>query len=169
MGNFTEQKNHHLWIEVAREIARRDVNARFLLVGDGKLRPIIERKVDKLKMADRFVFAGTRTDVPRLMVGATDVFFFPSLWEGLGLALVEAQAAGLPCVIADVVPPEADVVGPLLRRLPLTSPAPVWADAILAARDTRPELMGREALALVENSSFNIEESVKHMESIYRV
>ena len=169
VGNFTEQKNHLLWIEVAREIARRDPNARFLLVGDGELRPIIERKVDKLKMADRFVFAGTRTDVPRLMVGATDVFFFPSLWEGLGLALVEAQAAGLPCVIADVVPPEADVVGSLLRRLPLTSSPPAWADAILDAGAARPQLKGGQALAQVENSSFNIEAAVKRMELIYRV
>jgi len=168
VGSFTEQKNHLLWIKVAGEIARRDPNARFLLVGDGRLRPIIEQRAEQLKLSDKVVFARTRTDVPRLMLGATDLFFFPSLWEGLGLALVEAQAAGLPCVVADVVPPEADVVAPLLRRLPLTSPVSAWADAILHARDARPRMRASEALASVENSSFNIENSLQQMEAVYR-
>ena len=168
VGSFTKQKNHLLWIEVAAEIARRDPNARFLLVGDGKLRPTIETMAEQLKLSDKVVFARTRIDVPRLMLGATDLFFFPSLWEGLGLALVEAQAAGLPCVLADVVPREADIATPLLRRLPLSSPASVWADAILEARDASPRMKRSEALASVEGSSFNIENSLQHMEAIYR-
>ena len=168
VGSFTEQKNHLLWIEVAAEIARRDPNARFLLVGDGKLRPTIEQRAEQLNLSDKVVFARTRTDVPRLMLGATDLFLFPSLWEGLGLALVEAQAAGLPCVVADVVPREADIATPLLLRLPLSSPAPVWADAILEVRDASPRMKRNEALASVEGSSFNIENSLQHMEAIYR-
>ena len=169
VGSFTEQKNHLLWIEVAGELVRRDPDIRFLLVGDGRLRPAIEQKVEQLKLSKRVVFARTRTDVPRLMLGATDLFFFPSLWEGLGLALVEAQAAGLPCVVADVVPHEADLVKPLVRRLPLSSPASAWADAILEVRKARPCLAPREALASVEGSAFNIEKNRKHMEAIYGV
>ena len=167
VGSFTEQKNHLLWIEVAGEIARRDANARFLLVGDGKLRPTIEKRAEKLGLTDRVVFAGIRTDVPRLMLGATDVFFFPSLWEGLGLALVEAQAAGLPCVVADVVPPEADAVSSLVRRLPLSAPPSEWADSIQKAVATQPSIDRREALAMVEQSPFNILTGVKAMETIY--
>ena len=169
VGSFTEQKNHGLWIEVARELARRDPDIRFLLVGDGRLRRAIEQKVEQFELSQRVVFAGTRTDVPRLMLGATDLFFFPSLWEGLGLALVEAQAAGLPCVVADVVPPEADLVQPLVRRLPLSTSLSVWADAIFESRKVRPRLAPCEALATVEGSAFNIEKNCRQMEAIYGV
>ena len=169
VGSCTEQKNHLLWIEVAGEIARRDPNARFLLIGDGKLRPTIEKRAEQLNLSDKVVFARTRTDVPRLMLGATDCFFFPSLWEGLGLALIEAQAAGLPCVVADVVPREADVVMPLLRRLSLSSPVESWADAILEFREVARPLDRSAALALVEQSPFNIQSGLEQLESIYRV
>jgi len=167
VGSFTEQKNHFLWIEVAGEIARRDANARFLLVGDGKLRPTIEKRAEQLEMSDKVVFAGTRADVPRLLLGAMDLFLFPSLWEGLGLAVVEAQAAGLPCVLAESVPPEADAVSSLVRRLPLSASPFEWADSIQKAVLTQPSIDRREALAMVEQSPFNILTGVKAMETIY--
>ena len=169
VGSFTRPKNHPFWLEIATEVARRDADAWFLLVGDGKLRQEAERRVRQSSLARRVVFAGTRTDVPRLMLGATDCFLFPSLWEGLGLALVEAQAAGLPCVVADVVPQEADVVRPLLRRLSLLSPIDQWANAVLEFRNVAKPVDRVSALALVEQSVFNIENGLKQMESIYRV
>jgi len=169
VGNFTESKNHHFWVEVAGEVARRDPRAWFLLVGDGKLRGVAEERARELRLDERTVFAGARSDVPRLMLGATDCFFFPSLWEGLGLALVEAQAAGLPCVVADVVPREADVVAPLLRRLSLSTSVDSWANAILESRTVARPLEPIEALALVEQSSFNIANGLQEMEAIYRV
>ena len=61
------------------------------------------------------------------MLGAMDVFLFPSLWEGLGLALVEAQAAGIPCVLSEHIPYEADVLLPLINRLPLSESVGKWA------------------------------------------
>ena len=88
---------------------------------------------------------------------------------GLGLALIEAQAAGLPCVVADVVPREADVVMPLLRRLSLSSPVDSWADAILEFREVARPLDRSAALALVEQSPFNIQSGLEQLESIYRV
>ena len=82
VGSFTEPKNHRFWIKVAREVARRDARAWFLLVGDGKLRQDAEKLTQQLRLDHRVVFAGTRIDVPRLMLGATDCFFFPSVVGG---------------------------------------------------------------------------------------
>lgn len=167
VGRFVDQKNHVFLVHVAREVANRDPRARFLLVGDGPLRPAIEKQVAQAGLADRVIFTGARPDVPRLMLGAMDIFLFPSLFEGLGLVLIEAQASGLPCIISDVVPEEADVVPGLVRRLSLSQPAAVWAEAVLAARDKAVTIPQAQALALVEESPFNILYSVRELEKIY--
>ena len=78
-------------------------------------------------------FLGIRPDVPRLMMAAMDVFLFPSLYEGLGLVLIEAQAAGLISVVSDVIPEEADLFQPLVIRLPLSQTPDHWAERILAS------------------------------------
>jgi len=110
VGRFAEQKNHALLVDIATEATKWEPRTPVLLVGDGPLRPDIERQVAQAGLAERVIFAGIRPDVPRIMLGAMDLFLFPSLFEGLPLALVEAQAAGLPCVFSDVVSEEADVV-----------------------------------------------------------
>ncbi len=97
VGRFSTQKNHEGLLEVAKRIIARNSDTRFLLVGDGFLRPLIENSVSKAGLESHFVFAGIRDDVPRLLA-AMDLFLFPSLWEGFGIVVAEAQAAGVPCV-----------------------------------------------------------------------
>jgi glycosyltransferase involved in cell wall biosynthesis len=167
VGRFSEQKNQPFIVDIAAEVAKREPRVHLLLVGDGPLRPAIEQKVAQVGLADRVVLAGFRPDVPRLMLGAMDVFLFPSLFEGLGLVLIEAQAAGLPCVFSDVVPEEASLVKPLVRCLSLLQPPSVWAEEILAARSAEPGITQPEALALVEQSPFNIRTAVKKLEKFY--
>ena len=78
---------------------------------------------------------GVRSDVADLMQ-AMDVFAFPSLYEGLPVTMVEAQAAGLPCIISDKVPPECILTEGLVDVMPLSAGAEAWADAILEKRNT---------------------------------
>lgn len=167
VGRFMEQKNHGFLVEIFREVARLEPKARLLLVGDGPLRSRIELQVVNAGLTDQVIFTGVREDVPQLMLGAMDLFLFPSLFEGLGLVLIEAQAAGLPCIFSDTVPEEADVVGPLVRRVSLAQPASVWAKTVIAARDTRNAITSQEALAMVEQSAFNISSRLKELEGIY--
>lgn len=167
VGRFVQQKNHEFLVDVAARVLEERPDTWFLLVGDGPLRSGIQANVQQLGLADRFVFAGIRSDVIELMKGAMDVFLFPSLWEGLGRALVEAQAAGLPCVIADVIPDEADVVKPLVQRLSLAQSASIWAEATRAATETEPAISQSEALSILEQSPLNIEEVVKGLEQLY--
>ena len=63
-----------------------------------------EKQVTQAGLINHVIFLGGRFDIPRLLLGGMDMFLFPSLYEGLGMALVEAQAAGLPCIISDVIP-----------------------------------------------------------------
>jgi glycosyltransferase involved in cell wall biosynthesis len=164
VGRFDPQKNHAFLIDIAAEIAKRDADARFLLVGDGPLRPSIEKRAQRAGIGSRTVFAGSRADVPRLMIGGMDGFLFPSLYEGLGLALIEAQAAGLPAVISDAIPREADVAPDLITRLSLRQSAGLWAEHALRHRKSGAS----DALAKVERSQFNIAASMKALMQEYR-
>jgi len=167
VGRFVDQKNPLFLLAIAAEVAKREPKMRLLLVGDGPLRPDLEVKVQQAGLTDRVIFAGTRSDVPRLMLGAVDVFLFPSLYEGLGLVLIEAQAAGLPCVLSDVVPEEADVVKPLMQRMSLSQSTSAWAEAVLSAKSRKSAIERVDALAAVAHSPFNIEIGAKKLAEVY--
>jgi len=167
VGRFCAAKNHSFLLEVAARVAQRHPAAFVLLVGEGTLETSLREKANRLGLSGRVIFAGSRGDVPRLMLGGMDIFLFPSLFEGLGLAAVEAQAAGLRCVFSSVVPQEADVVLPLVQRLPLTASVDTWAAAILAHCGRSAAMDQRTALAAVQQSPFSIQCSLRRLESTY--
>lgn len=134
VGRFVEAKNHSFLVDVAREVVRMEPKAVFLLVGDGPLRPAIEAKVASHSLSKNVVFAGLRSDVPTLMKGAMDLFLFPSVYEGLPLTLLEAQTAGLRCLVSDVVSPETDIIASLIFRESLAKPAREWAERVIEAQ-----------------------------------
>jgi glycosyltransferase involved in cell wall biosynthesis len=167
VGRFHRQKNHEFLLEIAAEIAKREPKMRLLLIGDGYLRPDIEQKVIEKDLTNKVIFAGLRNDVPRLMLGAMDVFLFPSLHEGLPLVLLEAQAIGLPCIFSDVITEEVDILKPLIGRMSLSRSPSAWADVVLAARGNTSIVTQSSALAVVEKSHFSIEMSVQDMTKVY--
>ena len=167
VARFHPQKNHAYVIDIAAEVAKREPKMRLLLVGEGELITDIKQKVIQMGLRDKVIFAGVRSDIAQLMMGAMDAFVFPSLYEGLGLVLIEAQAAGLPCILSDVIPEEADVVKPLMKRISLLQPAYSWAEAILATRKTEKNITQKQALKCIEESSFNIQNSLKYLENLY--
>jgi glycosyltransferase involved in cell wall biosynthesis len=130
VGRFVEVKNHRLILEIAEELSRLDPKVVFLLVGDGPLRPEIEAEIRRHGMTERFVLAGLRADIPAILQGAMDAFLFPSLYEGLGIALMEAQLAGLRCVVSDVVPPEAELVPGMVSWISLSDSPKRWAESL---------------------------------------
>jgi glycosyltransferase involved in cell wall biosynthesis len=166
VGRFHERKNHALVVEVAAEVFRREPSARLLLVGDGEGEAKVRAHVHALGIADRVIFAGASDQVPTLLTHAMDAFLFPSHHEGLGVAVVEAQAAGLPCIIADHLPDEIDVVPELIHRLPTARPPADWAAVVLQAART-PTIDRNEALRTILASDFNIERSAAKIADIY--
>lgn len=133
VGRFMPEKNHTFLLEAFAAVHRRRPDARLLLVGNGPLEEQARKKAAQLGIAADVRFLGIRTDVAKLMQ-AMDVFVLPSLFEGLSLTSVEAQAASLPCVFADTVTRECRMTEGV-EFVPLGDPK-AWADAILrAARD----------------------------------
>lgn len=102
-GRFVAQKNHKYLVKVFDKVKKQNKNAFLLMIGNGDLRSGIESELNNMGYKDSYLILENRRDVPDLL-NAMDVFVFPSLFEGLGIALVEAEAAGLRCVVSDKVP-----------------------------------------------------------------
>ncbi|AEB08127.1 glycosyltransferase [Desulfobacca acetoxidans] len=166
VGRFVEAKNHDFIINLADRILQERPEMHFLCIGDGPLRPQIEKKVSVLKIKGNFTFTGVRPDIPDLLF-AMDVFLFPSKWEGFGRVILEAHAAGVPCIISDVIPPDIDVVAPLIKRLSLSKPISQWCREILNFIETPAMITREESLNILENSRFDINYSVRELVSIY--
>lgn len=169
IGRFEEPKNHFFFLQVAQSLARKDPNLWFLLVGNGPLRRKTEVKAKEMGLAERTVFAGVRSDVPRILKGAFDLLLFPSKWEGTPRVILEAQSCGLPCLISDVIPPDVDLVKPLIKRLSLAEPPEIWAAAAWELLQSPPPVSPAEALRLVEESPFNIDNNVRELEKLYLI
>jgi len=134
VGSLSPVKNQAFLIDLAARLAARGEPVRLLLVGEGPDRQALSRRAAARGIEREVVFAGSRPDVPE-MLAVLDVFVFPSISEGLGLAAVEAQAAGIPCVVSDVVPGEADMNLGLFDRVPLDFEQ--WERAIDRVRHAR--------------------------------
>jgi glycosyltransferase involved in cell wall biosynthesis len=127
VGRFDSLKNQKFFLGVAAEYLKSAPETVFLLVGEGPLRKDIERQAGELGIAENTRFAGVRKDVPALMRGVMDAFVFPSVLEGLPLVLLEAQAAGLPCLISETIAEESDIVPALMHRESLQASPACWA------------------------------------------
>lgn len=133
VGRFNPQKNHPFLLEIFSALLNEEPNAVLLLVGGGEDMPKMQAKAQALGISEHVRFLGVRSDVADLMQ-AMDVFVFPSLYEGLPVTMVEAQAAGLPCIISDKVPPECILTDGLVDVMPLSAKPEVWAEKILEKR-----------------------------------
>jgi len=167
VGRFEQQKNHPFLVEIAAEAARREPRLRLLLIGEGPARTLIEERVRALGIGSRTNFLGSRADVPRLL-SAMDGFLFPSLCEGLPLTLLEAQAAGLPCLITDSISSETDVASGLLHRLPLQAGAQAWANKLVTIL-RNPKHNQPSGLAVLEKTDFNIQIALEGLYALYGV
>ena len=129
VGQFRRQKNHTYLLEVFAKLRTIQADAVLLLVGSGELEQEIRKRAQELDIENSVIFAGQRFDIPQLL-SAMDVFVFPSFHEGMPNTVIEAQATGLPCVIADTITKEANITG-LVRYLALEEEAEVWAQTAL--------------------------------------
>lgn len=162
VGAFTEQKNHKFLFDIFEKTHRICVDAVLVLVGAGELLEQMKDRVSRDNLSDSVVFVGTSNRVNEILQ-AMDCFVLPSIYEGLGIAAIEAQAAGLPTLCSDVLPPETKVTG-LIEYMSLSSPANEWASKILSYQliherpDTSVEIM---------KSEYDIQTAAKKLEQIY--
>lgn len=151
VGRFMPQKNHMFLLDIFKEIRETRPDAKLLLIGSGERETEIRRKAESLGLTDAVLFMGQRSDVFRLYQ-AMDVFIMPSLYEGKPLTPMEAQYAGLPVIMSDVITRETTVDEHLARYVPLSESASAWAAQALELYETRKGRRG-EPLELVSHKS----------------
>lgn len=161
VGRFMAPKNHAFIIEIFAELLKHGIDTVLVLVGDGELRGDIEKKAEDYGIWEKVIFTGTRSDIPEVLQ-MMDVFLFPSLYEGLPLSLIEAQASGLPCLISDKVPLECRKTE-LIYQMNLSDKAEEWAQTIIKiSKIQRSDMLGK-----IREGGFDVQENAKWLENYY--
>ena len=151
-------------LKVFKEIVKQDTNAICLWVGTGELEEKYKGLVKAAGLEDRIRMTGVRSDIPELLQAA-DAFLFPSLWEGLPVSVIEAQATGLPCVIADTISKEVKV-SPLVEWHSLAESPELWAERCLQL--AKSSMLKRlSPIDDVRKAGYDINESVKQLSEFY--
>ena len=162
VGRLCYQKNQEYLLEVFARLQSQRPDSVLLLVGEGELKVELQQKAEKLGVADKVIFYGV-TDKIEQLLWAMDIFVFPSCFEGLGIVVVEAQAAGLPVVCSDKVPDEA-VVTDLVWKAKLGAVVDSWAEKILHSQNDVDKLSANEQ---VKKSGFAVADVAKRIEKVY--
>ena len=162
VGRFDPQKNHEFLIDIFCACTKLDSNMKLMLVGDGEGKEKIRQKVRDMNLQDKVVFTGIRSDVSRLMQ-AMNVFVFPSLYEGLPVTLIEAQASGLPCVISAHLSDECIIIKDLVSSMPLKESPTRWAEHILHQSHQERENYFKK----LQESGYDISTAAKKLEDFY--
>ena len=162
IGRFSIQKNHEFLLDIFNEVLKKNPNAVLLLIGDGPLENKIKEKTKNLGIEKSVIFYGTTSSTNKLYQ-AMDCFVLSSLFEGLPIVLVEAQAAGLKTLCSDAITQEAKITG-LLDYLPLSGTQEKWAEKILSYNDRYER---KDLFKEVKNAGYDIKQSAKRLEEIY--
>lgn len=174
VGRLDPVKNQLFTVEIVNELRSRGQGSAVLVAGRGGLEEALRERVAAYGLEEQVRLLGVRDDIPELL-NAADVFVLPSLFEGFPVVLVEAQAAGTPCIVSDRVSPEVDLGLGLLQFLPVPADvtsggcselAGVWADALQAiGRVPTPTLAERRRV--LESSGYSVAGSTGRLTDLY--
>lgn len=163
VGRFSSEKNHEYLIDIFNEVRQINGKAILVLVGSGDLLERTKKKVEHLGLSPFVHFLGQRNDVNRLMP-AMDCFVMPSTFEGLPFVLVEAQCAGLPCLVSDKISHDSALLD-TTKFLPLTASAKEWAQAICSQARTDDRHYGASEIT---RQGYSIYDIINKLQNIYK-
>lgn len=163
VGRMTEQKNAMFAIDIFEEFNKNLPNSELWLIGDGELKESILEKISEKGLNNKVILFGNRSDIGKMMQ-AMDCFVFPSLYEGLGIVLIEAQAAGLRVFTSDVMPPETKITDDIIY-LSLKQNALSWAKILDENKSTFFER--KDNSCKIKLAGYDIKEVSKCLEDFY--
>lgn len=165
VSRFSTVKNHIFILDIFGFYCTLNPNAKLILIGDGELRSILEKKIKELKISDKVIFTGAIKNAEAYL-NTMDVYLFPSLFEGLPLALVEAQTNGLPILMSDSISKDVELTD-LVTRKSLQHSAQDWAEKIVELEGKFKSNNRRKYVQKIVDAQFDIKESVDKLEEFY--
>lgn len=163
VGRFHYAKNHEFLLEIFAKIRNRKDNAKLFLLGDGPRRQEMEEKAKELGIEEDVIFAGNQNPVAPFYQ-AFDAFLFPSRFEGMPGTVVEAQAAGLPCVISDSITPQVKATE-LVSFFSIEKDTEAWADEVFSHVENCKSVEGDQID--LSNTNYDVNYQVKKYEKFY--
>ncbi len=160
IGRFVWQKNQLFLLDVFSQYTKQNPNSYLLLIGDGPLYGDLIKKARNLNIIEKIIFAGTDKEVSKFY-SMMDIFVFPSLYEGFGMVMLEAQASGLACIASNGVPKIVKNLDSTIF-LDLINDAKFWADELY-----KVNLNSDRNLLYVKNSLYDIKKEAIKLEQIY--
>ena len=164
VGRFASPKNHMFLLEVFKAVLSRKEGSVLLLVGEGELEKEIRAKAETLGISEAVRFVQGRSDIGALM-SAMDLFVLPSLYEGLGIVLIEAQVSGLPCIVSKEAYHEEVEIFPTLSKLSLNEGAETWAEQIVQASGRLPQRRLEDSVLAA--TGYDMKTEIKYLEKLY--
>lgn len=162
VGRFHFQKNQLFLLDVFNEIQKKESNSILLLIGQGEDKEKIVNRIKELNLEKKVKLLGIRDDINKLMC-AMDVFLFPSLFEGLGIVLIEAQATGLPVVSSCDNTPASVKLSDNFKFLSLNDSVDKWVEAVMSFKQSKRNSNNE----FIKNSNYDINDEVKKMEDFF--
>lgn len=165
VGRFTEAKNHVFMINMMEEIVQINPKACLILVGEGSLKTDVQLLVKVKNLENHVLLLGLRQDISTIL-HSFDVFLFPSIFEGLGLVLLEAQMCGVRCIVSEAIQPEADLELGMVTQLQLSSDVDVWCKEVLKVQSSKVENVTQLVTALHEKG-YTKEQIITNLIKVY--
>ena len=163
VGRFSEQKNHQKLIGIFDEFQKLVPDSKLILIGDGELKDQIKEKVSSLQLDGKVIFVGNTDDVPSYL-SAMDAFVFPSLFEGFGISIIEAECSGVHAYVSEVIPDEA-IIAKNIRKIPLIHDNREWALQI--SNDLKLGNSNREeAYKIISDKGFDIKDAAQTLRGL---
>jgi glycosyltransferase involved in cell wall biosynthesis len=162
IGNFSKAKNYPFILDIFNEISFQNDDAVLMLVGNNKKNPNIKEEVLERGLEDKVIFTGVQSNIPDLLQ-LMDVFLFPSLYEGLPVTIIEAQAAGLQCIVSDTITNEVKITD-FVKFISLGKPASYWADQVLKFAKGYER---KDTCQAISEASYDVKETAKWLQNFY--
>lgn len=166
VGRFIPPKNHIFLLKILIELKKRGRKVKAIFVGDGEQRENIEREVSQNDLKDNVIITGMVNN-PEKYLKAMDIFLLPSIYEGFGLVLLEAQASAIPCLVSENIQKEVDLELGLLDKLNLSAGEKIWSDKIEEILKRNIKIEKSQIIEAFSKKEYDLDKIVKKLEKIY--
>lgn len=167
IGRFVEAKNHKFLLEVVSEMIILNNKVKLILAGDGELRKDMECYAEELGIKENVYFLGIRKDIDKIL-NNLDIFIFPSIYEGLGLVMIEAQSAGIPCLVSEAIQKEADLDIGLVKQINLNDKRELWAKEAFELIENKNKNK-KQILSAIKNKGYDLDNIINKLLEIYKL